>query len=212
MEPWAKKYKHSPPHPIPVIVIDSLDECGSDPSQAGQRKVFLDTLLHWSHLPRTFKLIVTGWDERVPASFRASRKQIKLPTGEEITADAKQDVRQFLELCFAEISGLFSADWPGEKVLDILTTWTAGLLIWAATVVRFVERNLPDKQLEHVLSGTLGKGIMSLNYIAKSWSCHSETSVIVHYTCSIKWWPPSFSRQFPFMLTTWYGLFYKQSH
>ena len=158
MEPWAKRHKHSPPHTIPVIVIDSLDECGSDPSQAGQRKVFLNTLSNWSRLPRTFKNMVTGRDEHVPGSFHASCKQIELPTGEEITADAKQDVHQFLERCFPEISGPSFADWPGEKVLDILTTWAAGLFIWAETVVRCVERNLPDKQLEHILSGDLGEG------------------------------------------------------
>ena len=158
MEPLAKRHKDSPPHVIPVIVIDGLDECGSDPSQAGQRKVFLDTVSHWSRLPGTFKLIVTGRDERVPGSFRNSCKQIELPTGEEVTADAKQDVRQFLERRFAEISGPSFADWPGEKVLDILTTRAAGLFIWAETVIRFVERGLPDEQLEHVLAGDLGEG------------------------------------------------------
>jgi hypothetical protein len=92
MEPLTTTHVDSPPHAIPVVVIDALDECGSDPSQAGQRKAFLDTVTHWSRLPATFKLIVTGRDERVPISFRTSCKQIELPTGEEVTMDAKQDI------------------------------------------------------------------------------------------------------------------------
>ena len=72
--------------------------------------------------------------------------------------DANQDIRRFLEQRFAEIGGLSLADWPGERVLDILTTRAAGLFIWAETVVRFVERDLPDEQLEHVLNGDLGEG------------------------------------------------------
>ena len=158
MEPLRKRHEHSPSHAVPIIVIDALDECGSDPSQTGQRKAFLDTVMHWSHLPETFKLIVTGRDERMPGSFRTSCKQIVLPTGQEVTADTEQDIRRFLVQRFAEIGGPSLADWPGEKVLDILTTRAAGLFIWAETIVRFVEQGLPDEQLEHVLNGGLGEG------------------------------------------------------
>ena len=158
IEPLTKTHEHSPTHAIPVIVIDALDECGSDPSQTGQYKAFLDTVVRWSRLPGTFKLVVTGRDERVSRSFHTSCKQIELPTGEEVTADAKQDVRRFLEQRFSEIGGPSLANWPGEKALDILTTRAAGLFIWAETVVRFVERGLPDERLEHVLNGNLGEG------------------------------------------------------
>jgi len=129
MEPLMKRHEHSPPHAIPVIVIDAFDECGSDPLQINQRKAFLDTVTHWSRLPGTFKLVVTGRDERVPRSFRTSCKQIDLPTGEEVTMDARQDIRRFFSQRFAEIGGPSLANWPGEKVLDILTTRAAGLFI-----------------------------------------------------------------------------------
>jgi hypothetical protein len=155
MEPLMERYKDSQPNDIPVIIIDALDECGFDPSQAGQRQAFLDTVTRWSRLPRTFKLIVTGRDDR---SFRISGKQIVLPTGGEVTMEAKQDVHRFLAQRFAEIGRPSLADWPGGKVLDILTTRAAGLFIWAETVVRFVEQGLPDEQLEHVLNGDFGEG------------------------------------------------------
>jgi NACHT domain len=157
MEPMTKRHKHSLPHDIPIIVIDALDECGSNPSQAGQRKALLDTIVHWSRLPGTFKLIVTGRDERVPISIRSSCKQIELSTGAEVSMDATQDVRRFFAQRFAEIGGPSLYDWPGEKILDTLTTRAAGLFIWAETVTRFVEQGLPDEQLEHVLDGKLGE-------------------------------------------------------
>jgi len=51
---------------------------------------------------------------------------------------------------FAEIG---SADWPGENIVDILTTRAAGLFIWADTVVRFLEQGVSDKRLDRVLDG-----------------------------------------------------------
>ncbi|KIM73866.1 hypothetical protein PILCRDRAFT_801778 [Piloderma croceum F 1598] len=158
MEPLTKRHNQSSPHDIPVIVLDGSDECGSDPSQTGQRNALLDTFVHWSHLPRKFKLIVTGRDERVHLSFRSCCKQIELPTGAEVDMDTTQDIRNFLERRFAEIGGPYLDSWPGEKVLDTLTARAAGLFIWAETVIRFVEQGLPDEQLEHVLMGNLGEG------------------------------------------------------
>jgi hypothetical protein len=138
MEPLTKRHNQSLPHDIPVIVLDGLDECGSDPSQAGQRNALLDTFVHWSHLPWKFKLIVTGRDERVHLSFRSCCKQIELPTGTEVNMDTTQDIRNFFERRFAEIGGPFLDGWPGGKVLDTLTDRAAGLFIWAETVIRFV--------------------------------------------------------------------------
>ena len=158
MEPWTKRHSQSLPHDIPVIVLDGLDECGSDPSQAGQRKALLDTFVRWSHLPRKFKLIITGRDERVNLSFRSCCQQIELPTGANVNMDTTQDIRNFFERRFAEIGGLSLDGWPGDNVLDTLTARAAGLFIWAETVIRFVEQGLPDEQLEHVLVGNLGEG------------------------------------------------------
>jgi hypothetical protein len=157
VEPLMKRHEHSSPCDNRIIVIDALDECGSNHSQAAQRKALLDTISRWSHLPRSFKLIVTGRDERIPRAFRSSCKQIKLSTGAEVSVDATHDIRHFFERHFAEIGGPSLADWPGEKVLDILTTRAAGLFIWAETVVRFVEQGLPDEQLKQVLGGDMGE-------------------------------------------------------
>lgn len=128
MEPLTTTYEDSTPHTIPVVIVDTLDDCGSDPSQAGQRNP--NTVTHWSRLPETFKLIVTGRDDRAPNSFRTSCKQIEFSTGEEGSMDAKQDVHRFLVVQrFTEIGSPSLTDWLGERVLDILTTRAAGLFI-----------------------------------------------------------------------------------
>ena len=57
---------------LPVVVVDALDECGSDGSQSEQRRTFLNTITKWSRLPKQFKLIVTSRDDRIPNSFRAA--------------------------------------------------------------------------------------------------------------------------------------------
>ena len=80
-EPLEKSHVHSAPHNIPVVLIDALDECDSDRSQAPQRQAFLRTLTSWSYLQKKFKLIITGRDDRVSKSFRTSCRQIRLPTG-----------------------------------------------------------------------------------------------------------------------------------
>jgi hypothetical protein len=157
MEPLIKRHGHSLPSNIPVIILDALDECGSDSSQIGQRNVLLDTITRWSRLTGLFKLIVTGRDERMPRSFRYSCKRVELPTGAAVGEDTTQDIRRFFAQRFADIGGLSLGDWPGDKVLDTLTNRAAGLFIWAETVVKFVGRSLPDKQLKLVLDGDLGE-------------------------------------------------------
>jgi hypothetical protein len=155
-EPLIKSHNHFPSHTIPVILVDALDECDSDRSQAAQRKVLLDTLTQWSCLPRTLKLIVTGRDDRVPESFRAICKQITLPTGGDVSADANSDIRHFFERRFSELGGSSFPEWPGVQILDALTTRAAGLFIWAETVMKFVEQGFPGERLKLVLAGELG--------------------------------------------------------
>jgi hypothetical protein len=155
-EPLMKRYENSLPYTIPVVVFDALDECGSEPSQAGQRRALLDTIMRWLRLGKTFKLIVTGRDDRVPDSFRTACQQIELPTGAEVNMEASHDIRLLFMERLSEI--LYLTDGSSEKILDILTIRAAGLFIWAETVVRFIEQGLPDEQLELILNDDLGGG------------------------------------------------------
>lgn len=96
-EPLKNNYKLSAA--LPVIVIDALDECGSDPSQAGPRRDLLWTISSWSRLPRSFKLIVTSRDEGVPKAFHDDQvcRHIVLETGDSISWETQEDIRIFFE-------------------------------------------------------------------------------------------------------------------
>jgi hypothetical protein len=156
-EPLMNTYGPSSSRTVPVVIIDALDECGSEGSQTTQRKVFMDTLTEWSRLPKVFKLIITGRDDRIPQSFRVLCKQMTLPTGANVSASANRDIRRFFEEHFAELAGLLLPEWPGKQILDALTARAAGLFIWADTVVKFVSQGLPEEQLDLVLAGDFGE-------------------------------------------------------
>jgi hypothetical protein len=145
----------------PVVVLDALDECGSEPSQSDERRRLLETLTQWRSLPRTFKLVVTSRDERLSNSFRQSCRTIVLRTGHRVDSETTRDIRCFLENRFALIAEGYPSlrNWPGERTIDRLAARSAGVFIWAETLIRFVgnEKNTADKQLDHVLHGDLGK-------------------------------------------------------
>jgi hypothetical protein len=145
----------------PVVVLDALDECGSDRSLSGQRRQLLDTLRKWGNLPRAFKLIVTSRDERLPGSFRQACRHVVLETGSHVTSMASDDIRLFLRTRFGEISERYDwpSTWPGESMIEKLTRRAAGLFIWAETLVCFVDNGkcFPKHQLDLVLQGDFGK-------------------------------------------------------
>jgi hypothetical protein len=153
----VKKLSHNPP----VVVLDALDECGSDRSLFGQRRQLFDTLRKWSNLPRAFKLIVTTRDERLPSSFRDVCRHVVLETGGRVTPMASDDIRLFLRTRFGEISERYPSlsTWPGGLTIERLTRRAAGLFIWAETLVRFVDNGkcFPKHQLDLVLRGDFGK-------------------------------------------------------
>jgi hypothetical protein len=142
----------------PVVVIDALDECGSEPSQAGQRRMLIDTITQWSSLPSQYKLIVTGRNDRVPNTFRAVCKEVTLLTGMEVDESANKDIRHFFETRFAEFTDCLGPELRGGWVLDTLTARAAGLFIWAETVVRFIEQGVHEERLQRVLNGGIGGG------------------------------------------------------
>src|ERR1700687_5440096 len=70
---------------FPVIVLDALDECGSDGSQSAQRRIFMDSLTKWSRLHPCFKLLVTSRDHGITPEFRAVCHHVALETGDLVT-------------------------------------------------------------------------------------------------------------------------------
>jgi hypothetical protein len=140
--------------PLIAVVVDALDECGSDSSQYAQRQTFINTITKWSRLPKPFKLIVTSRDDRIPNSLRAVCHRLILETGDIAGPEAINDVRVFFAKHFAAIATQnysLSPTWPSESIIEQLTSRAAGLFVWAETVVKFVEQGIPNRRLNSIL-------------------------------------------------------------
>jgi len=143
---------------LPVVVLDALDECGSDGPQSAQRQSFINTLIQWSRLPKSFKLVVTSRDHQLPDSFIAVCHQLVLDTGDIASPESIDDIRIFIEKRFAAIATRnrsLPPTWPGESILKQLTCRAAGLFVWADTMVKFVEQGIPNKRLQSILQDPL---------------------------------------------------------
>ena len=140
---------------FPVVVLDALDECGSDSSQSAQRETFIHTLSKWACLPRSFKLVITSRDHRIPKSFRNVCRCAVLNTGNIAEPEAINDIRVFLRVRFATIAenNSYCSNWPGEHIIEQLTRHAAGLFIWADTLVKFIEPGIPNIRLDMILRG-----------------------------------------------------------
>ena len=153
-QPLEKKRGRPSTNPT-VIIVDALDECGPDGSP--ERKLLLRTLKDWSRLPASFKLLVTSRDEHdIRQSLQNISQHIGLPTGELVELEASNDISLFFRCQFAEIIPSYPAlsdSWPGEATIERLTKRSAGLFIWAQTVMKFMLEGGPEDQLALVLNG-----------------------------------------------------------
>jgi hypothetical protein len=142
----------------PVVVLDALDECGSDSSQSTQRRAFMDTVIKWSRLHPAFKLLITSRDQGICPAFRKVCFHIALETGGLVSPEANFDIQSFFEQRFAHITSSYEdslpPSWPEKPIIKRLTDRAAGLFIWAETVIRFLEQGPPKEQLDLVLDGT----------------------------------------------------------
>jgi hypothetical protein len=145
----------------PVILIDALDECGSDDSQSVQRNILLDTLTYWSRLHPSIKLVVTSRDERIPPSFARVCDHIVLGTGDLVSSEENDDIQKFMECRFAQIATRYRSlppNWPGQSIIKRLTECAAGLFIWADTTIRYIEQGIATERLDHILAGRFPEG------------------------------------------------------
>jgi hypothetical protein len=147
----------------PVVVIDALDECGSDDTHSAQRRILLETITLWSHLPHAFKLVVTSRNERLPSSFHDPHvcRHIALETGDSVGRETQNDIRAYFERRFDEIKETLGMpfSWPGKQAIEQLTKRAAGLYIWASTAMKFMAQEWedPSTKLNLVLAGNFGE-------------------------------------------------------
>lgn len=140
----------------PVVVLDALDECGSDTSQSAQRQTLMNTITKWADLHPSFRLIITSRDERITRAFRNVCYHIVLESSNLVRPEATRDIQTFFEQRFTDIVDQYDSlpsSWPGSSIIGQLTQRAAGLFIWAETVIRFLEQGFVKEQLDLILAG-----------------------------------------------------------
>jgi len=138
-----------------VIVIDALDECEDEESASAILSV-LGRLV--SEIPKV-KFFLTGRPEpRISEGFRLPllTKMADMFILHEVEPDqVDSDIRLFFKTSFSELAvrrrGL--DNWPTEEQLDRLCGRAAGLFVYAAATVKFIDNNKwgPKKQLKTLL-------------------------------------------------------------
>ena len=142
-----------------LIVIDALDECrDEEPASA-----ILSVLSRYIDQIPEIKFFITGRPEpQLRTGFRLDLLQritevLRLHDVERPSVDA--DIKLFLQTRLTEIAKTRSdsdltESWPSSYDIDILCKKSAGLFIYASTVVRFVAspRHLPTKRLTLIIS------------------------------------------------------------
>ena len=137
-----------------VIVIDALDECKDDESASAILFV-LGQLV--SKIPKV-KFFLTGRPEpHISEGFRLPllAKMTDVFILQNIKPDQVDcDVRLFFGHNFSKLAGRRGLDdWPTEEQLDRLCERAAGLFIYAAATVKFIDDNKrnPETQLDLLL-------------------------------------------------------------
>jgi len=151
---------------LPVIVVDALDECGGLRSRySPHREGLLSTLSRWADLPPKFKLLVTSrGDEDFERVLTPIAEVFDLSSGKNVKEQATEDIALFLKNRFLKIARSYpdslDSDWPGDMIREELTRRTAGLFIWAQTLMTIIDEEEPQSQLDQVLRGAIGLGDM----------------------------------------------------
>ena len=139
-----------------VIVIDALDECEDDEPASAILSV-LGQLV--PEIPNV-KFFLTGRPEsRISEGFRLPlvARMTDIFVLHEVKPDqANSDIRLFFKTSFSELVGRrrgLSEDWPTGEQLERLCQRAAGLFIYAAATVRFIDNNNrnPRERLDTIL-------------------------------------------------------------
>ena len=138
-----------------VVVIDALDECTDDEPQSAILSVMGRFV---QEIPKV-KFFITGRPEpHIQSGFRL---KLLRPLAEIFTLHMVEhsvinaDIRQFLKSQLSQLAQRFQLTrWPSDKQIDLLCQRAAGLFIYAAATIRFLEHKIypPPQQLETIAS------------------------------------------------------------
>lgn len=148
-----------------VVIVDGLDECEGNEAQREILRIISQATLDYPDLPLIWA-IFSRPEPHITSMIRNFSSlwwNVLLP----ISQDAHRDIELYLTDNFARIqqdndlSFGPGVSWPSEKQIKALVKRSAGLFIYAATVIRFFgESGLPEreKQLEILLSSPSPSG------------------------------------------------------
>jgi hypothetical protein len=153
---------------LPVVVIDAVDECGGlDGSRSKHRTIFLQGMKAWTRLGPRFKVVVTSRPEGdISRALSTISHCIELGSGQNVSVSSSRDIHSFLSREFARIANNYQAlspAWPGAAI-NVLTKRSAGLFIYADTLIKLVEEGQPEEQLQSILSEPLHHGNLTQLY------------------------------------------------
>jgi len=138
-----------------VIIIDALDECRDEEPASAILSVLGQSV---SKIPRV-KFFLTGRPEpRIREGFRlhlpAKATDVFVLHSVERSL-INNDIRRFLKHGFLGITSRrgWSTDWPTKEQLDILCDRAAGLFVYAAATVKFIDNqnSNPRRRLDLLL-------------------------------------------------------------
>lgn len=121
-----------------VIVIDALDECGTEGDRDRDRLLGL-LATETAHLPASIRIIITSRTARdIETTFTEPYKpHIHI---HELETD-KSDISKYIRQQVSEIAKRndLSEDWPEQHKIEALVERAAGLFIWASTACRYFD-------------------------------------------------------------------------
>ncbi|EJC98391.1 WD40 repeat-like protein [Fomitiporia mediterranea MF3/22] len=135
-----------------VIVLDALDECGSE----GTRRMLLESLRKGlPSLPKQFRFLITSRKELDIVRVLSSQPDCIVPIELEHDSEAcKGDVLRYIENGMRNVliknELRIPADW--QLRMDRLGDAAGGLFIWASTAIKLVDRDYPSRRLNDLVS------------------------------------------------------------
>ena len=134
-----------------VLVIDALDECGSE----ADRKILMRVLSKgFSDLPWFIRIVVVSRQEHDIQLALGSHLDLRPYPLDVDSAANRDDVSEFVRHCLEEIrikDGFLDAGWPGDDKINALASGAGGLFIWASTACLYIDSHDPDERLSELI-------------------------------------------------------------
>lgn len=137
-----------------VLVIDALDECGTEKDRVKLLRVLWNGL---SDLPSFIRFIIASREEADIQRTLASHPAVCSYHLHIDSAASRGDISEFLRHHLTEIRATnkylqLDSDWPGDEKIDALTERAAGLFVWASTACLYIDSYTPDRQLNELIT------------------------------------------------------------